>query len=286
MYGFAAGFAYQNFTNLQCNVTFTPSTFSVLVDVARSNISMTLLETSTVTDTELTGFLTNVSFHQVQYISEAVTTIYTSFIGQSFLNNIENIQARKNHTHITATDVSTGVARALESFIDNSLSIYGATQVMIAGDRANVTAKVQLMAVKLGEPVYVYISFGISLAVVILVVSMAMRTRFWRDLPMFDCMEIKSAILGASAGGSALSDVAHSWNDDPTDRGAGAVGVVVANRTDGHTVIVAGQTVASRVERRAAGAERRRGEGYQKLNDPAEVKLRSGQIGFGALVVR
>ena len=123
VYGFAAGFGYPNFTNLQCNVTFTPSIFSVLVDVARSNISGTPLETSTVAEIEPTGLLKNVSFHQVQYISEAVTTIYTSFIGQYFHNNVANIQARENHPYTTATEVTIGVARALESFIDNSLSI-------------------------------------------------------------------------------------------------------------------------------------------------------------------
>ena len=55
---------------------------------------------------------------------------------------------------------------------------------------------------------------------------------------------------------------------------------------DGHTVIVAGQTVASGVGRAADGTERRRGQGYQKLDDTADIELRSGQMGFGAHVVR
>lgn len=174
MYGVATCFGYQNFTNLQCNVTFTPSIISVLVDVARSNISVTPLETSTVAEIEPTRLLKNVSFHQVQYISEAVTTIYTSFIDQSSHNNVANIQARENHPYITAMDVTNGVAKALELFIDNSLSIYGAAQMMLAGDTANAMAKVQLIAVKLGEPVYVYIIFGIGLAIMILVAYMAL----------------------------------------------------------------------------------------------------------------
>ena len=45
---------------------------------------------------------------------------------------------------------------------------------MLAGDAANAMAKVQLIAVKLGEPVYVYIIFGIGLAIMILVAYMAL----------------------------------------------------------------------------------------------------------------
>lgn len=105
---------------------------------------------------------------------------------------------------------------------------------------------------------------------------------------MFDCMDIKSAILGASAGGdTGLADAARSWNGDPADRGAGDVKVVLVSHTDdGHAVIVAGQTVASGVGRAADDTERRRGQGYQKLDDTADIELRSGQMRFGARVVR
>ena len=93
---------------------------------------------------------------------------------------------------------------------------------------------------------------------------------------MFDCMDNKSAILGASAGGFELSDAAYSWNDGPADRAVGALGVVVVRRTDGHAVIVAGLTIASGVRRGVPSTERRRGEGYQKLDNAADIELRSG----------
>ena len=76
-----------------------------------------------VTDIEPTGLLKKVSFRQVQYISEAVTTIYTSFIGHSLLGNVEDIQAREHHTYITATDVSTGAAKST-GVIHRQLSFY------------------------------------------------------------------------------------------------------------------------------------------------------------------
>ncbi|CAD6583814.1 MAG: hypothetical protein ASARMPRED_001511 [Alectoria sarmentosa] len=266
-YGFVNGGSYPNFTNIQCTVTFVPSVFNVSVDVAHSNITVTPAPDTPSIDIEPTGRIKNNSFAQAQYLSSAVTTIYASFIGQSFLSNVENVQTRENHTYITPSDVETGVSEALESLIDNSLSIYGAAQVILATDTASVTATVQLMAVKLGEPAYVYISFAINLLVVLIVIVEAIRTRFWNGLPLFNSMDIKSAILGASAGGTALSDAADARTDNAADRGAGAVRVVVG-REKGSATISVGQGVL--VKR---GKEFDRGV-YRKVDDQAEIEMR------------
>ena len=124
--------------------------------------------------------------------------------------------------YITPSVITTGVSEALESLIDNSLAIYGAVQVVLAADIANVPARALLMAVKIGEPAYVYASFAINLLVVLVVIAEAIRTRFWNGLPLFNSLDVKSAILGASAGGTALSDAADARTDGAADRGAGA----------------------------------------------------------------
>ncbi|CAF9918499.1 hypothetical protein IMSHALPRED_004322 [Imshaugia aleurites] len=237
-YGFVNGASYSDFTNIQCTATFAPTVFNVSVDVAHSNITVTPAPGIPAQDIEPTGQIKNNSFGQAQYLSSAVTTIYASFIGQSFLSNVENVQARSNHTSITLSDVQTGVSEALESLIDNALSIYGAAQVVLAADTANATASVQLMAVKLGEPAYVYVSFAINLLVVLIVLVEAIRTRFWVGLPLFNPLDIKSAILAASAGGTALADAAGGRTDGAADRGAGAVRVVVGWRERLATITV------------------------------------------------
>lgn len=266
-YGFINGGSYPNFTNIQCTVTFVPSVFNVSVDVAHSNITVMPAPDTPSIDIEPTGRIKNNSFAQAQYLSSAVTTIYASFIGQSFLSNVENVQTRENHTYITPSDVETGVSEALESLIDNSLSIYGAAQVVLATDTASVTATVQLMAVKLGDPAYVYISFAINLLVVLIVIVEAIRTRFWNGLPLFNSMDIKSAILGASAGGTALSNAADARTDNAADRGAGAVRVVVGQEKGLATISVGRGDVVKR------GKEVDRGV-YRKVDDQAEIEMR------------
>ena len=231
-YGFINGASYSNFTNIQCIATFTPSVFKVFVDVVHSNITVKPAPEISATDIEPTGQIKNNSFDQIQYISRAVTTIYASFIGQSFLSNVENVQARRNNTYVTLSDVEIGVSEALVSLIDNSLSIYGAAQIILAADTANVTATVYLKVIKLGEPAYVYVSFAINFLIGLVVIAEAFRTRFWNGLPLFNSLDLKSVILGASAGGTAMSDAVDVRTDSAADRKAGAIRVVVGRRKE------------------------------------------------------
>lgn len=278
-YGFVNGGSYPNFTNIQCTATFAPSVFDVSVDVAYSNITVTPAPDTPAIDIEPTGQIKNNSFAQAQYLSSAVTTIYASFIGQSFLSNVENVQARENNAYITLSDVETGVSEALESLIDNSLSIYGAAQVVLAADTANVTAMAQLRAVKFGEPAYVYVSFAINLLVVLIVIVDAIRTRFWNGLALFNFMDIKSAVLAASAGGTALSDAVEARTDSAADRGAGAVRVFVGRRKGLAEITLGRGEVLER------GREDERGS-YRKVEDHFEFEMRDAPKALGADVPR
>lgn len=188
---------------------------------------------------------------------------------------MENVQARESNAYITLSDVETDVSEVLESLIDNSLSIYGAAQVVLAADTANVVATVQLMAVKLGEPAYVYISFAINLLVVFIVIVEAIHTRFWNGLPLFNFMNIKSAILGASAGGTALSDEADARTNGATDRGAGVVRVVVGRRQGLATITVRHGDVLER------GKDDERGL-YRNVDDHIEFEMRDAPKASGA----
>ena len=65
--------------------------------------------------------------------------------------------------------------------------------------------EVTSIIVRLGIPFYTYLTFGINLVIVIFVVAEATRTRFWSKLPRFNCLDVKSAILGTAAGVQPLN---------------------------------------------------------------------------------
>lgn len=77
-----------------------------------------------------------------------------------------------------------------------------------------------------------------NLLVVLIVVVEAIPTRFSNGLPHFSPMNIKSALLGASAGGTALSDAVGARPDGEANRGPGVIRVVVGGRKRLATITV------------------------------------------------
>ena len=92
-------------------------------------------------------------------------------------------------------------------------------------------------------------------------------------------MDIKSAVLGASAGGTALSDAANARTDNAADRGAGAVRVVVGREKGLATISVGQGDVVKR------GKEVDRGV-YRKVDDQAEIEMRDVPKASGSDVPR
>ena len=228
-YGFLGGTFYADLNNIQCEATFNPTTFSVAVDVMAQNISVTpTTMNASDTDIDPTGGLIRNAFMGVSYLSQILTTMYTGVLGDAFNLNIDAVQHRENHTDRTKSDITTGLAESLELLLDEYLGSIAASQlIQLNQSQPLSTMMMGIEVVRLGEPVYAYISFFINLAIVGIFLFEAIRTRFWKNLPSFNCLDAKSAILGAAAGGREVSEEVRNWEGDAADPLVGKLEVML-----------------------------------------------------------
>ena len=160
-----------------------------------------------------------------------LTTLYAGLMGDALLTNIEAVSERANHTNVTLDDNLTGLAESLERLIDDYFGAIGASQLLIYGQSRTVNSTVQIQVVQLGLPVYAYVTWALNLVILVLFGYEARRTNFWKRLPLFNCLDTKSAILGATANNiKELSELVQSWKGNDGDRETGELQVMLNNK--------------------------------------------------------
>jgi hypothetical protein len=154
-----------------------------------------------------------------------------------FVQNIQNVHpafpATSGNNATLNGDVLRGVEDSLTSMLDNSLLAFSSAQLMIANDTFSAPTSLSISAIRFGEPKYVYIITGIHFTITLLCLVELVRTRVWRGLSKFDYTDIKSVIVGASIGGTAIAERARKlhnekqswWSGDPGDRVVGEISV-------------------------------------------------------------
>ena len=227
-YGFIGGDFYKQLNKTQCEVTFSPTTFDVAVDVSAQNISVTESSISAPnSDVDPTGGLIYNAFMGVSFLSQIMTTMYTGVLGDAFNLNVDAVQRREGHPNITESDITTGLAESLELLLDGYLGSIAASQLMLLNQSQLVDTTMGIQVVTLGEPIYAYMSFFINVALLGLFLFECFRTRFWKNLPAFNCLDTKSAILGAAASDRELSEKVRNWEGDPADSQVGRLEVML-----------------------------------------------------------
>ncbi|KAH8589530.1 hypothetical protein B0O99DRAFT_472061, partial [Bisporella sp. PMI_857] len=226
MYGFIGGFYYANtaygppLNNIQCEATFHPESFEVYVNTTTKSISVTPLgESVPQKDIDSSRRLVNTTFLGPSLMSQVLTTGYASIFGDAFKRNIENVRVRAGHGTPDDSDACKGVAEGLETLIDNFLGSTGAAQVMLNGESQTINASMTLRTMQLGEPTYTYSVLAVSLAIILLLLVEAVRTKFWRNFPLFNLLDLKSAILGVAANSKRhLPEALANWDGDAAGR--------------------------------------------------------------------
>ncbi len=233
LYGFLGGIHYHYLNNIQCEATFTPTHFHVAVDELAQNISVTPTTEDNI-DIDNTGGLIKNTFMGVSFISQILTTMYTGILGDALTTNINAVRDRENHTTGTHNDSLTGLAESLEMLIDDYFGAIGASQLLIYNETHTVNSTVQIQVVRLGLPVYAYVTWALHLAILVLFGYEARRTKFWESLPLFNCLDTKSAILAAILAATAnnvgeLPELVQSWKGNDGDREIGGLRVMLNN---------------------------------------------------------
>ncbi|KAI9849059.1 MAG: hypothetical protein M1838_000289 [Thelocarpon superellum] len=263
---------YTSLNNTQCNVTFTPTNFLVEVDAAQRVINVTALPGpakdmdptasdgvhfqdwrciprcgpfSNVGRPSLGAVATQV-MRSIMSLSMIYTTLYTSPVGNMFLSNIASVQAAQaNGSLFPGEDASMiGVARSLESLLDDALLAFSSAQIVVANETTQVDVSAEYAAIKIGQSTFIYLVTALNVFLVLVFLAEAIRTRFWRGLPLFDYRDLKSVIVASSMGGSSVARRAvarhgltksHGWTAEPTDAVVGRMTVILGRqaRDDG-----------------------------------------------------
>ncbi|KAL8345859.1 hypothetical protein RB601_005767 [Gaeumannomyces tritici] len=131
MYGFVAGDAYPSLQGVQCSVIFKPTKFDILVNDTDKSIQVKPI-TGSNDDIDPSRDLVNNAFRSVSYLSQTMTTLYTSVLGDAFLDNIdmffyqhENERLAETNGKIDATEmhVMRGIQDGLEVLLDQIFGI-------------------------------------------------------------------------------------------------------------------------------------------------------------------
>ena len=202
MYGFVAGHYYQDFNHIQCEVKFRPMVFSVKVDTKSQIITVSESNNTATEETmdhvPLNKPVAQIAFYTPSYLAQMLTTMYTSSLGRAFQANIDNVRTRNGHRDATIDDRLVGTPEGLEILIDHTFGAVGAAQIMLSNDSQSVDAQAMFNVIQIGEPTYIYSISAVSLLIFFMAAMEAIRTRFWKALPLFNILDLKSAILGAA----------------------------------------------------------------------------------------
>lgn len=238
-YGLMGGNFYTLLDKVQCEVTFSPMLFSVSVDVTAQNITVTPTSPAdTSVDIDPSRGLVNSTFYSLNFLSQILSTMYTGVLADAFMLDVDAVQARNGHVNATESDILGGVTEGLELLLDFYFGTRGASQLMQFNESTPVSATIEFSTVQLGEPAYVYASFGINLAVFLLFAVQAWRTGFWRDLPLLNCLDVKSALVGLAASGPNPQSSVRNWTGDAGDRESGRLTVQLGSNR--RTIILDG----------------------------------------------
>ncbi|KAH7471173.1 hypothetical protein FOMA001_g13645 [Fusarium oxysporum f. sp. matthiolae] len=227
IYGFLAGEAYSLLNQTQCEVWFTVSRFNVSVDMDTKIISVRRSEEKPF-DLDPTRALANISFHGVGYLSQTLTTLYTSVLGDSFRRNIDNVQTRRNRKEPTDEDVIEAVQDGMKLLLDHFFESSGAAQIMLLQKTKLMNGTMTIQVVRIGNfwsaLGLLIIAVGISAATVILYFKYGLWGKIKLDAES-DFLEFKSVILGAFKGLRSDIEPVKAWGGQSEDKEAGKLQV-------------------------------------------------------------
>ncbi|KAL8718985.1 MAG: hypothetical protein Q9225_003943 [Loekoesia sp. 1 TL-2023] len=203
-----SGSDYTELNNTQCEVRFVPTMFSVRVDVANTLISVIPVNNTNSAGSASSSFdpaagLASTAINQINGLGMISTSLYTSVVGDTLISNIKAASA--NSTSPSGSTALTAMADSFSVMLDDILLFIGSSQFFVpnltAGDFSTVDVSLTVQAVKLGEPKYVFATFGMCVLLLAAVIVEACRTRAWRWLPIWDFMDTTCLVLASAVAG-------------------------------------------------------------------------------------
>lgn len=211
--GIAAGKNYKFLNAAQCNADFTPTLFNVSIGLIDRSINVT--ESGAADAFPAMHNLTYTVMRQFELLSNDQTSFYVSVLGDAFNSSIASYSQSQSHMPSrpgsnNEHDTLAGLTASVTAMVDDLLVAYASAQLLIQEDSEPAVTTIQIYAFEFGSSIYIYLVFAINLAIVLLVVEEAIRTRGWKNLTYFDYMDPRSLIIAGSMGGSSVARVIKS----------------------------------------------------------------------------
>ena len=123
------------------------------------------------------------------------------------------------------------ITDSFPAMIDDILVAFGSAQLALSNASSPTAAAASMPAVQIGQDIYIFATAGVNAALLLLVAIEAVRTRFWRELPLFDYTNIKTMIVASSAGRGGIAQevgfrhgaVGTVWVGDSKDKMADGI---------------------------------------------------------------
>ena len=217
-----AGSNYINLNQTQCEVSFTPTMFTVHVYVDNKLISVLPMDATKEGEAGAPSFdptagLATTVMHQINNLGMISTTLYTSVIGDALMSNIRAaIDNANNSISSSSSSFSSrslpsssptalvAVADSFSAMLDSLLVFIGSSQFFVpasgGGDFTTVQAQLTVLAVRIGDAKYVFMTFGMCVELLVGAVE-ACRTRGWRNLPRWDFADTTDLVLASAIAG-------------------------------------------------------------------------------------
>jgi len=244
----AAGEAYAFLNNTQCEFDFIPMLFNVTVDMGMLNI--TVRPSTMLRDFNPQRNITRTVVRQFELMSNDMTNLYVSLIGESFNSSIAAYKMRASALREPFTDEEAtlaGLTNSITAMADDMLVAYASAQLMVGRMFTPQPARVYVYALQFGQPGYIYAIFTLNLVIICAVLAEAVRTYGWASLGGFNYLDPRDLIIAASRGGPEIAQAAdqvvekrdrktlkHMWLLSDPDEGNGSLVVNMKGDGDGH----------------------------------------------------
>ena len=215
---------YRELDQIQCEVFFRPTVFDVTVSRIQRSIAVEAQPSVKAEDIDPDGHLRANVMHSINLLSRMSPSLYVSVLGETLNRNVERMRKQRPGLNLTQS-VTSAVADSFTAIIDDILVAYGASQIVNAQDTTSTVAHGLMEAIQFGHPLYRSSVLVLNFLVILIVLVEIARTRCWKYLTRFNILDIKSAIVAASAGESGIVKAVWArhrskgtrWAGDPTD---------------------------------------------------------------------
>ncbi|KAK6981541.1 hypothetical protein R3P38DRAFT_2808021 [Favolaschia claudopus] len=210
---------YSTLNQTQCEATFVPQRFQILVNMTSSLItvepignSSVEIDPSSVTYGTGLGLLPQLIILQATYLSRGISGPYTAALADAILSNTENVALAQNASANDTRIILKGTSTALESILDDLLVQIASAQLEIAWRDSGVSnaatstsTLVTVAAMRLGTLRYIILAASLNFLIMLIYVEELIRTRAWRGLQEFDYTDLSNIIVAVSRGGNDIA---------------------------------------------------------------------------------